>query len=98
MGDVKRQRVDSALSSLIDNLISRSPNEDSSTSNKGRDDALEWAKTVVHGHVRSCKIRCTSSNFLYSRGEPEVVSDVNHASDLIKKKCKAMYTSSICAS
>ena len=57
MGDVKKQRVDSALSSLIDNLIPLSLPEDGSTSNERRDDALEWAKTIVHGHVRSRKTR-----------------------------------------
>lgn len=56
MGDATKQRVDSALSSLIDNLVLRSSEEDKATTNERRDKALEWAKGVINEHVNSRNI------------------------------------------
>ena len=53
MGDTKKQRVDSALSSLIDNLIPRTADEDKATTDEIRDDALEWAKAIIEEHVKN---------------------------------------------
>lgn len=78
--------MNSALSSLIDNLVLCSSEEDKATTDKRRNDALGWAKGVIHRRVKIRKTETNLTNVLYSRGEPDVVSDVNHASDLIKKK------------
>ena len=86
MGDATSQRVNSALSSLIDNLVLCSSEEDKATTDKRRNNALGWAKGVINRHVNVRKTKNNFTNVLYSRGEPDVVSDVNHASDLIKKK------------
>ena len=51
MGDSRKQRVDSALSSLIDNLVPRFANEEEAPVDEKRDDALEWAKGVIDRHV-----------------------------------------------
>ncbi|KAK4693855.1 gamma-tubulin complex component 3, partial [Lecanoromycetidae sp. Uapishka_2] len=69
MGDEKSQRLDDALSSLVDTLIPKLPEEDEATVDERREDALDLARTILDGH-----------------GSPAVVSDVNHAADLIKKK------------
>ena len=53
MGDTKKQRVDNALSSLIDNLIPRSADKDNGTTDETRDDALEWAKDIIEGHAKN---------------------------------------------
>ena len=86
MGDSKTQRVDSALSSLIDRIVPNSTAEDETTTDEKRDEALEWAKSVIDGHVNFSIRQDHSTDVPYSRAKPEVVSDVNHASDLIKKK------------
>ncbi|KAL2045657.1 hypothetical protein N7G274_002086 [Stereocaulon virgatum] len=69
MSDEKAQRVDDALSSLVDILIPILPDEDEVIADERHDDALDLARSIIENH-----------------GTPAVVSDVNHAADLIKKK------------
>ena len=51
MGDTRKQRVDSAFLSLVTNLIPSPTGEVEATTASKRNDALEWAKTVIDGHV-----------------------------------------------
>ncbi|KAL8746043.1 MAG: hypothetical protein Q9190_001880 [Brigantiaea leucoxantha] len=69
MGDERTQRVESALSALVDALIPSLPNEDRASLNERRDDALDLARNIIDDQPSS-----------------SVVKDVNHVSDLIKKK------------
>ena len=47
MGDDKGQRLDDALSSLVDTLIPLHPGEDEATADERRDDALELARRII---------------------------------------------------
>ncbi len=57
MGDLRKQRVHSALSSLLDNLILCSSDEDKTTADEWRGDALEWAKGVIDEHANLWKVK-----------------------------------------
>ena len=88
MGDEKAQRLDDALSSLVDILIPDRPDEDETTADERHDDALELARSIIDKcvtHERALRIRLTLP---CSQGSPTVASDVNHAAELIRKKCK----------
>lgn len=59
MGDEKAQRLDDALSSLVDILIPALPEEDEAAADERHDDALELARSIIdkcvacgsaHGH------------------------------------------------
>lgn len=47
MGDEKTQRLDDALSSLVDILIPTLPDEDESAADERHDDALELARNII---------------------------------------------------
>lgn len=47
MGDEKTQRLDDALSSLIDILIPTLPDEDEAAADERHDDALELARNII---------------------------------------------------
>lgn len=64
MGDATKPRVDSALSSLIDNLVIRSSEENKATTDARRDNALKWAKGVVDRHVNTRKTEDNLTNIL----------------------------------
>ena len=53
MGDEKAQRLDDALSSLVDTLVPILPDEDEATADERHDDALNLARGVIEGHVLS---------------------------------------------
>lgn len=90
MGDDKAQRLDDALSSLVDILIPALPDEDEAVADERHDDALELARSIIEKcavHEGAYEYRLTSS---CSQGSPAVVSDVNHAAELIRKKCNVL--------
>lgn len=86
MGDDKSQRLDDALSSLVDALILKIPEEDEATVDERREDALDFARSIIDGWVFRINAGKPSLIQSASHGSPAVVSDVNHAADLIKKK------------
>ena len=47
MGDDKAQRLDDALSSLVDILIPALPDEDEVVADERHDDALELARSII---------------------------------------------------
>lgn len=47
MGDDKAQRLDDALSSLVDILIPPLPDEDEAAADERHDDALELARRII---------------------------------------------------
>lgn len=47
MGDEKAQRLDDALSSLVDILVPALPDEDEATADERHDDALELARSII---------------------------------------------------
>jgi hypothetical protein len=49
MSDEKAQRVDDALSSLVDILIPILPDEDEAIADERHDDALELARSIIEG-------------------------------------------------
>ena len=51
MGDEKAQRLDDALSSLVDILIPALPDEDEATADERHDDALELARSIIDKYV-----------------------------------------------
>ena len=51
MGDEKAQRLDDALSSLVDTLIPVLPDDDEATADERHDDALDLARGIIEGHV-----------------------------------------------
>lgn len=53
MGDEKAQRLDDALSSLVDTLIPAFPDEDEAATDERHDDALDLARSILDGQVRS---------------------------------------------
>ncbi|KAF6218543.1 hypothetical protein HO133_005892 [Letharia lupina] len=71
MGDEKAQRLDDALSSLVDILVPALLDEDEAAADERHDDALELARNIID-----------------NQGSPAVVSDVNHAAELIRKKLR----------
>ena len=50
MGDERAQRLDDALSSLVDTLIPALPDEDEATADERRDDALDLARSIIEGY------------------------------------------------
>ena len=89
MGDEKAQRLDDALSSLVDILVPAQPDEDEATADERHDDALELARSIIDKCVYRERALQHQLTFLRSHGSPSVASDVNHAAELIRKKCKA---------
>ena len=51
MGDDKAQRLDDALSSLVDGLIPVLPDEDEATADERHDDALDLARTIIERYL-----------------------------------------------
>lgn len=47
MGDEKAQRLDDALSSLVDILVPTLPDEDEAAADERHDDALELARNII---------------------------------------------------
>lgn len=66
----REQRVENALRSLLERLVPQEPNEDEATADQRWDEANEVAQTYID----------------HGASEPNVVEDVNHAADLIKRK------------
>lgn len=63
MGDEKAQRLDDALSSLVDILIPALPEEDEAAADERHDDALELARSIIDkcvDHVRAHEYWLTS--------------------------------------
>jgi len=85
MGDEKSQRLDDALSSLVGQLIPLQ-DEDEATVEERREDALHLARNIIDGWAIRIQFHKLSLTPSASHGSPAVVSDVNHAADLIKKK------------
>lgn len=50
MGDDRAQRLDDALSSLVDTLIPSFPGEDEATADERHDDALDLARSIIDGY------------------------------------------------
>ena len=90
MGDEKAQRLDDALSSLVDILVPAQPDEDEATADERHDDALELARSIIDKCVYRERALQHQLTFLCSHGSPSVASDVNHAAELIRKKCKLL--------
>lgn len=88
MGDAKAQRLDDALSSLVDILVPALPDEDEATADERHDDALELARSIIDTCVAYEGAPECWLIFLCSQGSPAIASDVNHAAELIRKKCK----------
>ena len=53
MGDDRSQRVDSALSALVDTLIPPLPDEDDAILDERRDNAIELARNIINGSAIS---------------------------------------------
>ena len=51
MGDERAQRLDDALSSLVDILIPTLPDEDEATADERHDDALELARNIIEKYA-----------------------------------------------
>lgn len=51
MGDEKAQRLDDALSSLVDTLIPIQHGEDAITADERREDALDLARSIIEGYA-----------------------------------------------
>lgn len=51
MVDEKAQRLDDALSSLVDTLIPAIPGENEATADERHDDALDLARSIIEGYV-----------------------------------------------
>lgn len=51
MGDEKAQRLDDALSSLVDSLIPTLPDEDEATADERQEDALDLARSIIEGYT-----------------------------------------------
>lgn len=86
MGDEKSQRLDDALSSLVDSLTPDLPYEDEATVDERREDALDLARSIIDRWAIRMGRHGLLLTLTASHGSPAVVSDVNHAADLIKKK------------
>ena len=56
MGDERAQRLDDALSSIVDTLVPVLPGEDEATADERRDDALELARYIIEGLALSIDI------------------------------------------
>lgn len=85
MGDEKRRRIDDALSSLVDSLVPYSQDEKSSLEEDQPRHAFELAKKILERYLVSMLFSVFADRST-SHTAPVVVSDVNHASNLIKKK------------
>ena len=57
MGDEKAQRLDDALSSLVDLLVPALPDEDEATADKKYDDALDLARSIIDRSVSHARER-----------------------------------------
>lgn len=51
MVDEKAQRLDDALSSLVDTLIPPLPEEDEAAADERHDNALDLARSIIEGYV-----------------------------------------------
>ena len=51
MGDERAQRLDDALSSLVDTLIPLLPDDDEATVDERHDDALDMARSIIEGYI-----------------------------------------------
>ena len=51
MGDERAQRLEDALSSLVDTLIPFPPDEDEETADERHDEALALARSIIEGRV-----------------------------------------------
>ena len=57
MGDEKAQRLDDALSSLVDILVPALPDEDEASADQRHDDALELARSIIDKSVFHQRVR-----------------------------------------
>ncbi|CAZ80834.1 unnamed protein product [Tuber melanosporum] len=69
MTEERNQRIDSALSSIVEAIIPANPDEDDEIADERHEAALERARAMIKSH-----------------GQPSIVPDVQHISDIIKKR------------
>lgn len=79
-------RVDDALSSLVSALLPALPEEDETSSNKRHEDALVRTKEILRTSVVHSKALPRHFLIKNSHTKSAEVYDINHVSDLIKKK------------
>ena len=89
MGDDRAKRIDDALSSLVELVVPSSPREDQAVADDRHEDALALARSILERSYR-LPIRSIFAEFHSRHDDPAITSDVNHASDLIKKQCEHM--------
>ena len=64
MGDEKAQRLDDALSSLVDILIPALPGEDEASADQRHDNALELARSIIDKSVFHQRVRISTDRSL----------------------------------
>ena len=64
MGDEKAQRLDDALSSLVDILIPTIPGEDELSADQRHDKALELARSIIDKFVFHQRVRISTDRSL----------------------------------
>ena len=64
MGDEKAQRMDDALSSLVDILIPALPDEDEASADQRHDNALELARSIIDKSVFHQRVRISTDRSL----------------------------------
>ncbi len=70
MGDEKAQRLDDALSTLVDTLIPVLPDEDEATADERHDEALDLARGIIEGHVTSSHLWLETANVATKSWQP----------------------------
>ena len=63
MGDEKTQRLDDALSSLVDTLIPVLPDEDEAIADERHDDALDLARSIIDEYITPKSFQLLEANF-----------------------------------
>lgn len=91
MGDESSRRVDDALSALVQRFFTSSSDEDVIVPENRRREALDLARSIIDGSFLPNASECSRAKRSHSHGTTAVVSDINHASDLIKKKRMARF-------
>ena len=64
MGDEKAQRLDDALSSLVDILIPALPDEDEASADQRHDNALGLARSIIDKSVFHQQVRISTDRSL----------------------------------
>ena len=87
MGDDRAKRIDDALSSLVEAVVPSWPGEDHVIADDRHEDALALARSMLERSYRLPIDNVAADSYL-RHDDPAITSDVNHASDLIKKQCE----------